>query len=302
MRDSMMRVLTNIARKDKDLVLLTADLGYGVFEGFEKKFKNQYFNVGVAEQNMVGIACGLALSGKKVFIYSIGNFPTLRCLEQIRNSIAYHNLSVFIISMGGGFSYGSLGFSHHATEDLSIMNAIPNLSVYAPSTTKEAFKVFNIAYKEAKPAYIRLDKSAFPSLNPITTSKNFSLYFKGKSILIIGSGGILEEAFSAKEELIEDFDIGIASFYKLKPLNKKKLLELFKEYQLVISLEENNVNGGIYSILAKIINESDLLINLISLSINDKFNYVVGSQKYLRKINNIDKNSIKKIIRKWSRT
>ena len=116
MRDAFLNKLTQLALKDKDIILLTADLGFGVFEDFESQFPGQYFNVGVAEQNMTGLAAGLALEGKKVVTYSIGNFPTLRCLEQIRNDICYHDLNVTIVASGGGFSYGSLGMSHHTTE------------------------------------------------------------------------------------------------------------------------------------------------------------------------------------------
>ena len=138
MRNAFLAALTTLAEKDKDIILLTADLGYGVFEEFESKFPNQYFNVGVAEQNMTGIASGLSLEGKKVVTYSIGNFPTLRCLEQIRNDACYHDANIVVVASGGGFSYGSLGMSHHATEDLAILRALPNISVVAPCTANEA--------------------------------------------------------------------------------------------------------------------------------------------------------------------
>ena len=295
-----MNALFELASHDKNLVLLTADLGYGVFEEFAQKFKGQYFNVGVAEQNMVGVATGLALSGKKVFIYSIGNFPTLRCLEQIRNSIAYHDLPVFIICMGGGYSYGSLGFSHHATEDLSIMNAIPNLSIYVPGSISESYTAFKTAYRLKKPAYIRLDKSVCPDVKAVIKNQNFSLYFEGQSILVIGSGGLLEEAFVAREELLSEFNIGVASLHKIKPLNIKKIIELLKRYNLVITLEENNALGGINSLISRVIAEHRLNIDLKVIAISDRYNYVVGTQKYLRKVNKLDKTSIKKEIRKWA--
>lgn len=118
MRDAFLKSIFLLAKRDSDVMLLTADLGYGVFEEFEEEFPGQYLNVGVAEQNMMGVATGLALEGKKVFTYSIGNFPTLRCLEQIRNDACYHELNINIVASGGGFSYGGLGMSHHATEDL----------------------------------------------------------------------------------------------------------------------------------------------------------------------------------------
>ena len=138
MRDNFINVLTDLAKNDKEIVLLTGDLGFGVFEKFESSFPDQYFNVGVAEQNMIGLATGLALEGKKVVTYSIGNFGILRCLEQIRNDACYHDVNITVIANGGGFSYGSLGMSHHTTEDLAILRALPNMSVIAPCTTNEA--------------------------------------------------------------------------------------------------------------------------------------------------------------------
>ena len=138
MRNAFLNSLICIAEKDKDLILLTGDLGFGLFDDFESRFPGQFFNVGIAEQNMTGIAAGLALEGKKVFTYSLANFPTLRCLEQIRNDVCYHNLNVNIVTSGGGFSYGQLGMSHHATEDISIMRALPNVTVVVPSNAWEA--------------------------------------------------------------------------------------------------------------------------------------------------------------------
>ena len=140
MRDAFVEELSILASQDKDLFFITGDLGFGVFEDFEKEFPDQYLNAGVAEQNMTMLAAGLAKEGKKVYTYSIGNFPTLRCLEQIRNDICYHDLNVTIVCVGGGFSYGQLGMSHHATEDLSIMRAIPNMIVEAPCGSEEVKK------------------------------------------------------------------------------------------------------------------------------------------------------------------
>ena len=132
MRDAFIESLSKIAENDKDIFLITGDLGFGVLDNFSEKFPSQFLNVGVAEQNMTGIAVGLALSGYKVFTYSIANFTTLRCLEQIRNDACYHNANVNVVSIGGGFGYGALGMSHHATEDLSIMRSLPNIEVIAP--------------------------------------------------------------------------------------------------------------------------------------------------------------------------
>jgi transketolase len=136
MRNEFVKALTQIAASDGDVMLLTGDLGFGVLTDFARRFPSQFLNVGVAEQNMIGIAVGLALEGRTVFAYSIGNFPTLRCLEQIRNDACYHNANVKIVAVGGGFTYGSLGISHHATEDIAVMRSIPGMTVMAPGDPK----------------------------------------------------------------------------------------------------------------------------------------------------------------------
>ena len=149
MRDTFVRTLIEIAKADKDVHLLTGDLGFGVLKPYWEQLPEQFTNVGIAEQNMTGIAAGMALSGKKVFTYSIGNFPTLRCLEQIRNVCAYHDANVKIVCVGGGFVYGSLGMSHHATEDLAIMRALPSMVVMAPGDLTEAAACTHAIYEHS---------------------------------------------------------------------------------------------------------------------------------------------------------
>ena len=161
MRDAFVKKLTELAREDSDIMFLTGDLGFGVFDDFEKEFPTQYLNVGVAEQNMTGIAAGLGLEGKKVFTYSIANFSTLRCLEQIRNDAAYHEVNLTVVSSGGGFTYGALGMSHHATEDLAIMRALPDVTVLAPSPTWEAYHATKAITETSGVGYLRIEKEEF---------------------------------------------------------------------------------------------------------------------------------------------
>ena len=146
MRDKFIEIFSKLVKKNNKLILITADLGFGVLDNFAKTYTNNFINVGVAEQNMIGVATGLSKKGFNVFVYSLGNFPTIRCLEQIRNDAAYHNSNIKIVNVGGGFSYGQLGFSHHATEDLSIMRAIPEVNVISPFNeyeTEKATKLVN---------------------------------------------------------------------------------------------------------------------------------------------------------------
>ena len=158
MREIFISSLLSKAKLDKNIILVTGDLGFGVLNKFTEDLPEQFINAGVAEQNMTGLSAGLALEGYNVFTYSIANFPTLRCLEQIRNDVIYHNLSVNIIAVGGGLSYGALGVSHHAIEDISIMRTFPDIQVFAPCDEVETLGILNHMLTNPKPSYLRIDK------------------------------------------------------------------------------------------------------------------------------------------------
>ena len=158
MRDAFVAELTQLAAVDPSVMLITGDLGFGVLDNYAAQFPEQFLNAGVAEQNMTGLACGLALEGHKVYTYSIANFTTLRPLEQIRNDICYHDADVTLVSVGGGFSYGQLGMSHFATEDLAILRALPNIKVIAPADPWETKILTRKLAIQKGPKYLRLDK------------------------------------------------------------------------------------------------------------------------------------------------
>ena len=206
MRDAFVNSLLEIALKDKNIILLTADLGFGIFDEFEKKLPNQFFNVGISEQNMTGLATGLSLEGKKVVTYSIGNFPTFRCLEQIRNDACYHNVNVTIVASGGGYSYGQLGYSHHATEDISIMRPLPNTTIVTPCSDWEAENAIKALVNENCVGYLRLDKTFIDSKKYFKSKYNLyqaNRYIDGKDITLIATGGIVREAIAASKELLK---------------------------------------------------------------------------------------------------
>ena len=165
MRNNLIKVICDEADNNRDVMIVTADLGYNVLNPFYEKFPNQYVNVGIAEQNMPSIAAGLALEGKKVFTYSIGSFSTLRCLEQIRNDICYHNADVKVVALAAGFAYGALGMSHHATEDLAAMKSLPNMTVFSPCDPIETRAVTRAAINLNTPCYIRLGRGGEPNIH-----------------------------------------------------------------------------------------------------------------------------------------
>ncbi|NRB79292.1 MAG: transketolase [Saccharospirillaceae bacterium] len=295
MKIAFINALTELAKNDKDVVLVTGDLGFGTFETFEEKFPGQYFNVGIAEQSMIGIASGLAKAGKKVFVYSIGNFVTLRCLEQIRNDACYHNLNVNLVSQGGGFTYGALGMSHHATEDLGIMRMLPNVTICAPSNAVNTYEaVFQLVDIEGV-GYLRLEKSTNNEFQvlPLTISKP-NLIKSGSNILLIATGGIVEEAINAAKK--SDSNIAVMDFHTIKPINEHALKDILNGFSVVITIEEHQRTGGLGSIIAEVIVDHNIKCKLIRMGIDDELISIVGDQQYLRKMNGIDTSSILTVI------
>ncbi len=286
MRAGMIKSLMDLASRDKDVVLLTGDLGFGLFEDFLATFPEQFFNIGIAEQNMMGIASGLAMDGKKVFVYSIGNFPTLRCLEQIRNDACYHELNVNIISQGGGFSYGGLGMSHHATEDIAIMRALPNVTVAVPSCREEAADMLEQLYWEKeRVGYIRLEKTDIDSrgYGEITLGKA-KFIEQGEDFSIIATGGLVSEAIKAAGILKQEHNAycNVVNMHTIKPIDKEAIQQCLKDNKNILTLEEHNIIGGLGGAVAEVMAESGCSSKLIRLGLNDMYSSVVGDQQFLR--------------------
>ena len=296
MRDSFITELKKQAENNEKIILITADLGFKIFDDFKQDLPNQFINVGVAEQNMTEVASGLALEGFKVFTYSIGNFSTLRCLEQIRNDICYHELDITVVSSGAGFSYGQLGISHFATEDLAIMSALPNMSLFVPADAWESTLITKYLIKTKGPKYLRIDKSEGGSApkKDIKFEDGFREICKGQRIIIISIGGILEEAIKTKEILKkENYEISILSVFKMKDLNEKKLISIIRNFDHIITLEEHTLMGGLFSRISEIcIDNKFMPKSIIRFGIPDAFPKVVGSQSYLRNYYGIDSKSL----------
>ena len=305
MRDAFINSLTELAENDKDIILLTGDLGFGVFEEFETRFPGQYFNVGIAEQNMMGLAAGLSLEGKKVLAYSIGNFASLRCLEQIRNDACYHDANITVVASGGGFSYGSLGMSHHTTEDLAILRALPNMVVVAPCTKNEAKEATKQLVSTKGVGYLRLDKTAAEEValaQPFSIGKS-RIFREGTDLTLIATGGILEEAVLAAKEL-EQFglDVKILGIHTVKPIDKEEILKSALETGGLVVIEEHNKDGGLGSAVAEVCMDHAVLPNkFLRIGLNNTFSSIVGSQHYLRAQYEIDHKAIVSSVKKlWN--
>ncbi len=297
MRDEFVKSLTELAESNPKVFLITGDLGFGVLTDFSKRFPKQFLNIGIAEQNMAGVATGLALEGRIVFIYSIGNFPTLRCLEQIRNDACYHGANVKVISIGGGFSYGALGMSHHATEDLAIMRALPGVTVVSPSDAWETVEATKAITSQSGVCYLRLDKSKAP----VNVKKNeqfelgkMRVVREGKKVVFVSTGGLVGTVLNAANKL-EEFGVSaqVVSVHTLKPFDDEGLKKLVSEFDALITIEEHNVVGGLAGVVAESLLQTESYPKkFYKIGLSDTYSSVVGSQDFLRKYYGMDEAAI----------
>jgi len=286
MRNAFIKTLTELAKKDKRIFLIVGDLGYGVIEDFQKQFPDQFLNAGVAEQNMTGMATGLALSGKIVFTYSIANFPTLRPFEQVRNDICYHNANVKIISIGGGFAYGQLGPTHHATEDLAVMRALPNMTVVAPADPLETELATQAIARRPGPCYMRLNRAGDPAVyqKPPRFSIGTSILIKpGNDVTLIAIGAMMTEALQAATILEKKgTHARVVNMHTLKPLDTKAIIKAAGETKAIITIEEHSIIGGLGSAVAEVLAEHRAQKPFLRIGIPDTFSRFIGDQKFLR--------------------
>jgi transketolase len=296
MRTAFIDQLIEGAKTNNKIFLLVGDLGFSVVEPFGELFPERYLNVGIAEQNMAGISAGLAIEGYCVFIYSIGNFPTLRCMEQIRYDICYHNLNVKIIAVGGGYAYGSLGASHHATEEIGMLRTIPNLVVCAPGDPIETEAITKFAIQHRGPCYIRIGKAGEPqvhmnSLEDISLGAILKLKEGGK-VAIFSTGAMLKYVVDFVEK--NNIKASVFSFPFIKPIDKDSLARIIQSYIKIITIEEHQLQCGFGSAILEALNdlmEERIMVKLPvvkRIAIPDKFYSVAGSQDYLRKLAKIE--------------
>jgi len=297
MRDAFVRALLREMEKNDRIVLVTGDLGFGVLRPVKERYPERLINAGIAEQGMMGMAAGLAMTGRQVVVYSIGNFPTLRPLEQIRNDCAYHEADVKIVCVGGGFVYGSLGMSHHATEDMAVLRAIPGITCFTPGDPAETEAVTPMMFATKGTCYLRLGRGNEPrahegEIRDWVFPKAVTLR-EGRDIAILSAGGILIEVKRAAERLAEaGVEAEAVSFPCLKPFDRERVLELTEKYRDLITVEEHTIIGGFGSAVCEAAAESGTGCRVHRMGLQDCFASVVGDQAYLRKIYGIDGEAI----------
>jgi transketolase len=289
MRTTFIETLCRLAEGDERIWLLTADLGYSVLERFARTFPDRYVNVGVAEQNMIGLAAGLACSGKIPFVYSIANFPTFRCLEQIRNDVCYHANNVKIVAVGGGYVYGVQGYTHHGIEDLAIMRALPGMTVMAPGDPVETRLATDAVARLAGPCYLRLGKA-----NEAVVHENEPSFEVGKAILVsqgsdltlISTGGMLPQTVAVARRLAPlGIEARVLSMPTVKPIDEEAIIQAAWQTGAILTIEEHSVTGGLGSAVADVLALSRVpAVRFVKFGIPDQVNHHVGSQNYLGRL------------------
>jgi len=298
MRAALSDVLVSLSKKDPNILLLTGDHGYSLFDDFRRECPEQYINAGIAEQNMTGIAAGLARSGFRPIVYGLSAFIPVRILEQIKLDVAHDNLPIIFIGDGAGFVYSHLGTSHQSTEDIACTRAIPNLSVYSPSDRFELTQCFARAYEEEAPVYIRLGKAdrgdvhqslqSLPSggLINVRTGKKAKYSF-------IATGSMVRTAIDVADKLQIDIDVWSVPF--IKPIDRSLVEKICGNSKAIVVLEEHSKYGGLGSMVAEIASTSSP-VKMLQIAVNDCFSQKCGTYEYLLEEHGLDFVSVYKNI------
>ena len=286
MRKVFLECLVGIAERDPRIVLMTADLGFMVLEPFAKRFPERFFNVGVAEANMIGLATGLAACGYIPYVYSIATFATMRCYEQIRNGPVLHKLQVRIIGIGGGFEYGAAGPSHHALEDFAITRVQPGLSVIAPADDLQAVHSLTSTYDLPGPIYYRLskqDNAVLPGLAGRFNLGHAEIVREGSDMLIVSIGSISIESLASATILAEcGIEATVAIVSSLRPVPAEDLKVLLRRFYLVATVEEHYLNGGLGSMVLELAGEIGAHCRIVRFGVTEDAPRMCGDSRYLR--------------------
>ncbi len=293
MRNGVINEIHDYMKKNKQSYFLTGDLGYNLLEGIEKDFPDRFINVGVAEQNMIGIASGLALSGKKVFVYSIIPFLIMRDYEQIRNDICYHKLDITLLGIGSGISYGILSNTHFALEDVAILRPLPNMVIFSPSDEIEAVHGIRYFNNHRQPLYIRIGLRSEPIINKEPYDFLFSrgnILQKGEDIVIFVTGTLMEETINAAVLLKKEIgtESTIVNIHVLKPIDKDIIIKTSINKKLVVTVEEHGLIGGLGAIVSETLAQCGIRVKVLSIGIKDKLIKQTGTRVYLRKLLKLD--------------
>jgi transketolase len=291
-RNTFAQTILEFAKVDPRIILITGDLGFGVLDDFQKLLPRQFINAGIAEQSMMSMAAGLASQGYRPFVYSIANFPTFRCLEQIRNDVSYMGNPVTIVSVGSGVSYGPHGYTHHAVEDLSIMRIFSNMRIFTPMDPEEVKKSLELILKQQEPAYLRLGKGGEENFTEANLNLDFNTIRRGSSGTICWIGSIGKVAIESGD-LLSKSNVDVSLISMFAPTDEC-IAQMLKENleKPVLTVEEHIVKGGFGSWVLEIASEINYKGRVATVGINSKNHSAIGSQSYLRNLSGLTKDQL----------
>lgn len=301
MRNAFFERLYELAKEDSRIILMLGDTGGFFCERFIRNLKKQFINAGIAEQNMIGIAAGLALAGKIPIPFNIVPFATLRCYEQIRIDLCCMDLSVSIAGVGAGFDYNTLGSTHHGLEDIALMRALPNMTVLSPSDDTMTKAMVDYCVKEKGPKYLRLDRTGIPLIyganEKFDMERGFNILRKGNDFCIIATGRMVITALKLSEILNRhSIDAGVIDLFKIKPIREDLLCNSLSRYKNIVTIEEHFISGGLGSAILEALSNNIKNVRVLRFGIPDKFCKIYGDRDYLQKVNGLDLESIERRI------
>lgn len=301
-RDACFEELFEIASRDKDVILLTADTGAFAFQRFRAELPDQFFNVGIAEQNAMTVAAGLALSGKRVFVFGISNFVTLRCFEQIKLDICCMDLPVTIIGMGTGYVYPKDGPTHHMTDILSLVRTLPGLTVWSPSDYSIIAAAIRSAYRADGPTYLYMDKGPFDATYAPDADfgDGLAVLRSGRDVTFVATGVMVAQAMRAATRLAErGIEAGVIDLYRIKPLNVSLLERALAGSRRVVTIEENSIIGGLGSLVCETVAEAGLPAKVKRLGIQDIYRCDISDREGMRALDGLDLEGVERAVCRW---
>lgn len=300
MKVAFIETLTSLMENNKDIVVITADMGFSVFEDIQKRFPDRFFNTGITEQASMSFASGMALSGFTVYFYAQAAFSTMRCFEQVRLDVAYKHLNIKIIGTNAGYSLNQLGVSHFSLEDVALMRLLPGMTIFTPGDSVEMNWAIKKTYEINGPTYLRFTKTGTGNVHKKPINRLIGdplLVSKGKDATLFISGGLIKMGLEIKELLLSHkINISIYSVPVVKPLIPDVIIDEAKKTHNIFTLEEHSILGGLGTVISEIISENSLNTVFFRFGSPDKYTSVTGSLDFLLDYNGISVENIAKII------
>lgn len=302
-RDAFFDCLYDIAQSDERVILLTDDMGAFSLKRFAKDIPRQYYNIGIAEQNAVAVAAGLALAGKRPYLFGIAAFMAMRCFEQIKVNLSCMNLPVTIVGSGPGLTYGSDGPTHHAAQDVAILRALPDIAIYNTTDHILTRAIVELTYEDAGPSFVRLEKGILPEIykESCSFSDGFDVPVSGVEPLIISSGAMTHTCQAVAKRLREEHGLKprVLDLFRIKPVDRAKLTNAIAGARSIITVEDHSVVGGLGDLIGEIVLEGGLPARMLRLGLPDEHTYAYGNRDWLHSHYGLDTEGLTSRIAAW---